>query len=157
MRLRCKVGQSLIEVIVSVGIAVILAIALISAGLISNKTARSARDNTQATKLAEQAIEQIRVFRDRQGYGALAVGTCYTLNTSASDPASWNLSTASCPAGESIMLNNTVFVRMFSIADASTVTPPASKRLITVTVSWNESGGTQTVTNQTIFSQWTSP
>lgn len=156
MRLRCEPGQSLIEVIVSVGIAVILAIALISAGLISSKTARSARNNTQATKLAEQTIEQIRVFRDRQGFGALTVGTCYTLNTSTSDPAGWSLSTASCPAGEPITLNNMIFSRVFSIADVSTAVPLAAKRLVTVTVSWSD-GSTQSVTNQTVFSQWTSP
>ena len=100
MRSRCKLGQSLVEVIVSVGIAVILAIALISAGLISNKTARSARNNTEATKLAEQYIEQIRVFRDRRGYTSaftsISNDTCYILQIpNSNDPSTWSLITSS--------------------------------------------------------------
>ncbi len=156
MKHRCELGQSLVEVIVSVGIAVILAIALISAGLISNKTARSARTNTQATKLAEQAIEQIRVFRDRQGFSALSTagnGNCFVLNTASSDPAAWGLVTLGCP--EVINLDNVSFSRNFIIADTSPA--DVNKKLITAVVSWLDSGGTQTVTSQTILSLWSAP
>ncbi len=155
MRSRCRFGQSLIEVIVSVGIAVILAIALISAGLISNKTARSARNNTQATKLAEQAVEQIRVFRDRQGFSALSSignGNCFVLDTSSPDPAAWSLASG-CP--EVINLDNVNFSRNFEVADTSPA--DVNKKLITVVVSWPESGGNQTVTSQTILSLWSAP
>lgn len=147
--MRCRFGQSLIEVIVSVGIAVILAIALISAGLISNKAARSARNNTQATKLTEQAIEQIRVFRDRQGYGALTnEPTCYLINMPGADPATWTLTTSGCP--QTITQGNVDFSRKLTIVDGAS----ANTKLITATVTWADSGGTQTVTSQTILSLW---
>lgn len=156
MKSRCKPGQSLVEVIVSVGIAVILSIALISAGLISSKTARSARNNTQATKLAEEYIEQIRVFRDRLGFSALSAvgnGNCFVLNTSNPDPSSWSLTASGCP--EVINLDKVDFSRNFTIAD--TLPADVNKKLITAVVSWPDPGGTQTVTSQTILSQWSSP
>ena len=64
-------GQSLVEVVVSVGIAVMLAISLITTSLITQKSSRAARNNSQATKLVQQTLEQLRVYRDRYGFAAL--------------------------------------------------------------------------------------
>jgi len=150
--MRVMRGQSLIEVIVSVGIAVIMAIAIISASLISNKTARTARSSTQATKLAEEYIEEIRVFRDRSGYSALSNDNCYLINMpSESDPGTWTLTTSGCP--QTITQSGVDFSRRLIIADGSS----AYTKLITAKVTWVDSGGTQTVTSQTILSQWTAP
>src|SRR3989344_6045766 len=91
-----KSGQSLIEVVVSAVISVILAIALISTSLIVQKTARAAKNNTQATKLAQETIEQLRVMRDRKDFAAIASGDCQGLNAQADDPSSWNM-TSVCP------------------------------------------------------------
>ncbi len=145
-------GQSLIEVIVSVGIAVVLAIAVISASLVSNKTARTAKTSTQATKLAEEYIEQIRVFRDRKGYSALSnEPTCYRINMPDPDPTNWSLTTSGCP--QTVNQSGIDFSRSLIIADGSS----ANTKLITAKVTWVDSGGTQTVTSQTILSQWQAP
>lgn len=155
MRPRCEAGQSLIEVIVSVGIAVILAIALISAGLISNKTARSARNNTQATKLAEQYTEQVRVYRDRRGISTLLSkgNGVFCIDSSNADPSLWDLVTPPCPI---VTLGGVDFSRSITIADTSP-SDPTHKKLVSATVTWNESGGTQSVTSQTILSLWSGP
>ncbi len=145
-------GQSLIEVIVSVGIAAILAVAIISASLVSNKTARTARSNAQATKLAEEYIEEIRVFRDRQGYGALSNNSCYIINMPSSDPSSWTLTDGgSCP--QTLVEGGMNFTRQLAIADGTDL----NTKLITATVQWIDSGGTQTVTSHTILSLWQGP
>ncbi len=156
MRSRCKLGQSLVEVIVSVGIAVILAIALISAGLISNKTARSARNNTEATKLAEQYIEQIRVFRDRRGYTSaftsISNDTCYILQIpNSNDPSTWSLITSGCP--ETFLSGAVNYSRSLLFKDGAS----ANTKLVTATITWQDSGGTQTVSSQTILSLWSVP
>jgi Tfp pilus assembly protein PilV len=145
----------LIEVIVSVGIAVILAIALISAGLITNKTARFARNNTQATKLAEQYIEQVRVYRDRRGISTLLtkVNGVYCIDSSSADPSLWDLVTTPCPT---VTLNGIDFSRSIIIAETSP-SDPTHKKLVSATVTWSESGGTQSVATQTILSLWSAP
>ena len=144
-------GQSLIEVVVSLGVAVVMAVSLIATSLLTQKTARTAKNNNQATKLAQESIEKIRVFRDRQGFGALTANTCLILDSSNPDPTHWVL-TVGCVNGEGISASNTNFERKIEIVDSS-----ATSKLVTVTVSWNEPGGTQTVKNQTFLSQWPSP
>lgn len=150
MRKRFKRGQSLIEVVVSLGVAVILAVSLISTSLITQKTARAAKNNSQATKLAQESIEKIRVFRDRQSFSALTSDSCLILNSGNVDPASWSL--AGCVNGEIISTNNTNFERKIKIEDSSSNT-----KLVTVTVTWSEPGGVQTVKQQTFLSKWQTP
>ena len=146
-----NLGQSLIEVVVSVGIAVLLATALITTALITQKTARSAKNNTIATKLAQESVEKIRVFRDRNGFGVLANGSCYTLDSSNPSPLVWQLK--ECIDGEVIRREENTYIRKIAIVDTATL----NNKLITVTVSWEEPSGGKSVSTQTILSQWNSP
>lgn len=149
-------GQSLIEVVISIAIAALLAISLISTTLITQRTSHSAKNNTEATKLAQEGIELIRVFRDRQGYSLLTDSTCFYLEESTSG----NLDTlgkypGNCPSspsyGELIQLSSNVsFYRTYAVA------PAANAKLVTVTVEWDEPGGRKKVENETFLSQWES-
>lgn len=149
MRKRFKLGQSLIEVVVSLGVAVILAVSLISTSLITQRTARTAKNNNAATKLTQESTEKIRVFRDRQGFIALRTGLCLALDSGDVDPLNWKLNTCVVSSGESLNFNNTNFERKIKIEDSGNNT-----KLVTVTVAWKESGGVQTVKNQTFLSKW---
>ena len=146
-------GQSLVEVVVSIGIAVMLAISLITTSLITQKSARSARNNSQATKLVQQTLEQLRVFRDRAGFSELPNAPtaiiCVDLNiVDANDPSTWAFVTpVPCPYFETIP--DTIFSRQIEFLNDG-----AEKRLITVTVSWDESGQTRSVKSQTFLSLW---
>lgn len=137
-------GQSLVEVIVSVAIAVLVAIALISMSIITGRAARAAKNNTQATKLAQEYIEQVRIFRDRNGFGLIPIDGCYKIDTSQLENA-WLVQ----PCPQTIPLDNTVFTRK---VDISTVT--AEKKLIVVTVNWTDQGGVQSVVHQTYLTRW---
>ncbi len=144
-------GQSLIEVMVAMAVITGLAIALVTMSLFSQKTAREARNNTQASKLAQENIEQVRIFRDRQGYSVLSSVSdgCYTLNTNNSDPSTWSFSPRfDCltGTGEKKTPDKTDFYRKIKIESVL-----ATKK-VTVTVSWTDSSGTQNVTNTTILS-----
>jgi type II secretory pathway pseudopilin PulG len=145
-------GQSLIEVIVATAIVVGLAISLVTASLVTQRASRSAKNNTQATKLVQQNIEQMRIYRDRKGYQALSPG-CFTLDTSSPDPANWSLTVlptcSGSTVGEPVTLESTQFRRKIAISSASDTV-----RSITVTVSWSDSGGDQAVSNQTFLTTW---
>lgn len=150
---KCQVssGQSLVEVVVALGVVVVLAIALVGASLVTQRTSRSAANTTQATKLVQQNIEQIRVFRDRRGFGSLANSNCWVMVTSDPDPVNWRLANTApntCP--ESIILGQTTFNRSVRIEDA--LNANANQKRITVTVTWADSGGVQTVSNTTVLS-----
>ena|SRR3990167_9415430 len=148
-------GQSLVEVVVSIGIAVILAISLITTSLITQKSSRSARNNSQATKLVQQTIEQLRVMRDRRGFSTSTFPSaptiiCFTFNTpDLNAPSTWNL-TPGCST-PTVSLGTTIFTRKVEMKDEGA---SAEKRLITVTVSWDESGQTRSVKSQTYLGLW---
>lgn len=149
-------GQSLIEVVVALAVVIMLAISLVATTLLVQKASKNARNSTQATKLVQQNIEQVRILRDRNagGFDALPASGCFWINTSGADPASWTLvSLASCtpvpPAGaQALSLNNTTFSRWLSFA-----APSGTKKTLTVTVSWVDSSGVQQVSNSTFLSK----
>lgn len=147
-----KSGQSLIEVVIALGVIVALAVSLVTASLVTQKSSRSAKNNTQAAKLAQQSVEQIRVFRDRVGFSALANNNCWVMLSTDTDPINWKLvnsgssPSATCP--EALTLNETNFSRSIKIEAGTN----ALQKKVTVTVTWTDSGGLQTVTNVTYLS-----
>lgn len=149
---KCKVrgGQSLIEVVIALAVVVALAISLVTTTLITQKTSRQARNNTEASKLVQQNIEQIRVFRDRKGLTAFpADGACYVLVTVDPNPSNWSFNSGVGICPEVITIDNVAFSRSIQIQTSST-----NKKLITVTATWVDSGGTETVKNQTFLTNW---
>ncbi len=146
-------GQSLIEVVISIAIAAILAISLISTTLITQKTSQSAKNNTEATKLALELTEQLRILRDRQGYDSIQAGDC-RLNSTSPDISNWDSLNTGC-GNDDVVLGTTIFDRSYSVFEISTV-PDPERKLITVTISWDEPGGEKQVTHDTIFSNWES-
>lgn len=150
MKRSFKPGQSLMEVVVAMGLVVIAAVALVSTTIFTQKSARSASAQTQATKLTEESIEQIRVIRDRKEYGALGVGSCKVIALS-SDPNNWLLKDCVPPGvPETIVLGNISFTRRIDISEIVL----DAKKKATVIVSWQESGGTRKVENITFFSKF---
>jgi len=154
-------GQSLIEVVISIALAAILAISLISTTLITQKTSQSARNNTEATKLALELTEQLRILRDRQGYDSIKAedlilmtpGDC-RLDSSSSLISEWDSLNTGC-GNDDVVLGTTIFDRSYSVVEISAA-PDPERKLITVTISWDESGGQKQVTHDTIFSNWES-
>ncbi len=149
-------GQSLIEVLIAFVVSVVIGIALVSAGLATQKSSISARNKSQATKLALEYLEKIRLMRDTNGFSTLTSSStnCYTINNNSStDPASWTLSSsAACTStdGEAVTLNNTNFYRKLTITD---ITANVSKKVL-VTVSWSEGINARSVSEETTLSQW---
>ena len=148
-RLKILPGLSLIEVMVSLAVLGLLAVALISTTLITQKGARAAKADTQAAKLVQEYSEQIRIFRDRKGFSSLVntpanQSTCIN-STNFSNPESWILTTAGCP--EQNVVDNVTFTRQLNIAPIDD-----HKKQVTIAVTWVDSGGTQTRSHVLILS-----
>jgi type II secretory pathway pseudopilin PulG len=58
-------GQSLIEVLVALVVASLIIVALVTLVVASLRNAQFAQNQTRATKIAQEAIDQIRTIRDR--------------------------------------------------------------------------------------------
>ena len=144
-------GQSLVEVIIGVGVAVLLSVALITTSLITQKTARSARNRTQATKLAQEYIENIRIFRDRNGYDKLVTDiggkTEVCINVGSVDYANWIKSCAI--DGDVVALGKVNFRRKLEFTS-----PNASRLDVTATVKWDDTSGPQVVVAKTFITKW---
>lgn len=58
-------GQSLVEVIVAATVGIIVVVALTFATIFSLRNANFAKNSAQATKLAQEGLEKVRIGRDR--------------------------------------------------------------------------------------------
>ena len=147
---RLRKGQSLLDVVVAVGIVAALAVALITTILFTQRASRSTASTTQASKLVQQNIEQMRIFRDRQGFSSFPAsdGNCFILNSDNPIPTNWELNVcpAETPSGKAEVFNNVTFFRRIAI---STQSP--NKKKVVVTASWTDSQGLPTVANTTIL------
>lgn len=66
-----KSGQSLVEVVVAVGVMALLLTAVLSLISLSVKNSRLAKDRTKAANLAQEGIELMRTYRDLSWTGLL--------------------------------------------------------------------------------------
>lgn len=139
-------GQSLIEVVISIALAAILAISLISTTLVTQRTSQSAKNSSEATKIAQELVEQLRVFRDRQGYDQILASAC-RLDSTNLNPDLWTLQSAGCD-NDYIVVGTTTFYRQFSVVDQG------DTKQVALTIGWDESGGHKEVRHDTVFSRW---
>lgn len=150
MNKKFKFGQSLIEVIVAMALLGIVAVALVATSLFTQKATRTASSQVQATKLGEENIEQMRIFRDRAGFSALVNGDCWKLATpNPNDPNTWKLSNSApdvCP--DVFTVGNTAFNRSIKVEDGTN----ANQKKITVTVTWTEGANTKSASSETFLS-----
>lgn len=60
-------GQSLVEVLVVLALSMVVMVALIIVIVVGLKNAQFAQNQARATKYAQEAVEQIKTIRDRNG------------------------------------------------------------------------------------------
>lgn len=79
-------GQSLVEVVIGLALAILVLGALINAVITSLYNSNFAKSQAEATKLAQQIMEQVRIKRDTLGYSIFSstygstsdnTGVCY--------------------------------------------------------------------------------
>lgn len=78
MKNKNRKGQSLIEILIAISAITIVLVSLVSAATQSLSGSVSARTQALATKLAEDQMEKIRAYRDRNGLtGITCADKCY--------------------------------------------------------------------------------
>lgn len=147
-------GQSLFEVIFAVGIAALILLAVVSLASTSVRNASFARNDSIATKYAQEAGEWLRQQRDLNWSNLIT-------NSSTTPKCLGNLNWSSgCTIG------TTTFSRTIEFACFQYTSPPplfTSRACgdlsvntvdILVIVSWTDAQGTHNVRNQTRFTNW---
>ncbi len=129
-------GQSLIEVVIALGIVVTVLVTLTQGTLKSFRALRESRNRTQATELAEEALEATRTIRDRD-FAELSNGT-YGLQRT------YGIWTFIPNYDETDIFRRTLVIGDGSIADI---------KQIGVTVTWPEGNGTETVDLHSIIAK----
>ncbi|OGM04480.1 hypothetical protein A2129_01745 [Candidatus Woesebacteria bacterium GWC1_42_13] len=142
-----KKGQSLFEVVIAVGVMGIVISAVVALAATSIRNSTFSRNNSLATRYAQEAIEWMRGERDASwvtfyNYSIVA-GNMYCLDT-----LSW-AKARPCNAGE--YLSATILTRrvIFSVISPTDVEAE-------VTVLWTDSQGTHQVATSTVYTDWRS-
>lgn len=65
MKLSPEGGQSLLEIVIAIGLALIISTGLVITTVNGLKNSQFSKNQAQATKYAQEAIDQIRTIRDR--------------------------------------------------------------------------------------------
>ncbi len=162
--LKSQSGQTLMELVVVITVAVIVVGALVFATIASLRNAQFAKNQSQATKLAQEGIEKVRVGRDRNqaiinlspvtfwngdgnpnsslwsyqiSTGCGTGGNCY-FNVDSQGALTYKATSSSVPTtSESIPL---AFQRAVILSDSSS--SYANQKTVTVIVQWSDFSGT---------------
>jgi Tfp pilus assembly protein PilW len=114
-------GQTLVEAIVAITIAVIIVTALVTLGLSTQRAANTSRNQNQNTRYGEEAIEIIRNIRDNDTPGSIR---------------STNMGAFTCSATVSCRFND-----LFSVSDPSPLRDDATFDGYYFTLIQNGTGG----------------
>lgn len=143
-------GQSLIEVIVAVGMMALLLTAVLALISLSVKNSRLAKDRTKAVGLVQEGIELMRTYRDKNWIALYtATGNTCGLNKT------WTVEEDlidSCDSCDSLAENNSIddFFRRCVQVDAD----GGNQVNIQVVVSWQEGAQAQQTIQTTNLSLW---
>lgn len=121
-------GQSLIEMVVAVAVVILVVLTLVVATTISIRNAAFSRNQSLATKYAQEGIEKVRAYRDQS---------------------IWETFTVACD-GKTISLNSppSPFLLSFDCAGSG------NSREVTINVSWTDAQGTHQSELTTRLTNW---
>lgn len=145
MKHKLQNGQSIIEVMVAIGLISLVLITLVGAASLSIVSSTFSRNQTQAANFTEQAAEWLRSEKD----------SGWTTFRSHANTRNWcltNLSWLTAPSrscGSSDYIPGTVFVRGLSF----TINADGSVQA-TIQTSWVDARGTHAVPTTVLFTNW---
>ncbi|MBU1017117.1 MAG: prepilin-type N-terminal cleavage/methylation domain-containing protein [Patescibacteria group bacterium] len=145
-------GQTLIEVVLAVAIAVIVIYALVSLATISTLYAQSALRRAEAVKLANAGMESFRMERDIGGFDSDCLSPNGLNNTYiiSSSPTTCAFLETSSNSYESITpRTNVIYRRSMIVANDG-----ANKKNVMVTVKWSEGKSERKVSMTGVLTNW---
>ncbi|MEK7166141.1 MAG: hypothetical protein AAB874_05030 [Patescibacteria group bacterium] len=139
-------GQSLVEIIVGLGVISSVLGGLMSAITFSTSNTQFARNKTLATKYSQEAVEWLRVQRDANWYTfnsrASSGGSVYCFNT-----LTWN--SGSCISTETINDDYDIFRREVTLSN-----PTTGRVNVAIRVYWQQGARTSDVQVNTYLTRW---
>lgn len=141
---KTKSGQSLIEVIVAVGMMALLLVAILALVALAVKNSRLAKTKNQAVALAQEGVELMRTYRD-YSWNSLSL----SLNTNYDLPDNWTVEpglSGTCPTNFPI---NSIFRRCVILTS-----PGLNIVKAVVTVFWQEGAKINQTVQTTELSKW---
>jgi len=134
-------GQSFFEVIVALGLISIVLITLVAMASLSIRSSVYARNQTEANRFSEQAIEWLTEEKDSgwtvfSGHSPLT-NSCFQNTT-------WSNSQSPCP-----LISGTIFTRTLTL-----LTNPDTSINATINTSWTDAQGSHSVSSSTIFTNY---
>ncbi len=162
-----SLGQSLLEVAMAVGVVIVVVTALTTVTLNGLRNSQFAQNQSQATKLAQDALEKVRTIRDREGMVNssattwsgffpvnCAISDCYfqlgvqtTDGSSCTNTVPLPTNTPSClkSYGSFLLASEQLlnkFTRTIQIHYSNISSPcAADQKKVMVTVSWQDASG----------------
>ena len=141
-----NLGQGLLELIIALGIAAFIIVALVQTMVTGAKNTRFAKNQTLATRFAQEGVEKIRNLRDTLGW-ALFFNTYNGITTCVGEgtPDTWTV-ILPCPAN----IDN-FFTRKVVFNDSG---DPGNTVAVNVTVTWIDNDGTHKSEQNTELTRW---
>ena len=132
--MKFQTGQSLVELLITIGVAAILIPALF-VGVMLSRAGRAQQDQRlQATALARQSMEAVRIVRDAD-WGTFAKNGTYHPIISGN---TWTLASGSATVNgftQAVVVSDAYRDQSGNLAQSGTIDP--SVRKVTTTISWN--------------------
>lgn len=147
MKTHC-VGQSLVEVIVAVGIVLIIVTGLVVATTFSLRFNQNSKMRTEALSFAKEGMERMRALRDT-GWDTVPSSGAYCLDIGETE-------LTSEPAGGCALDGETGFRRVIRVSMDESCQDPAVCRKVTIQVSWLEGDSGQDVELSSYITNWRS-
>lgn len=146
-------GQSLVEVVASLALAIVIVGALVNMVVSSLRSSQFAKNTAQATKYAQEAVEWIRSERDRATSWDEFVNSRSDKVWCLPSVVSWPSSVGNCGSTNLFKISDTIFNREAEIESIdNNGDGRADLVLVTVTVKWLDQTGEHKSTLTTKFS-----
>lgn len=144
MKKSCNTGQSLVEVVVGLALAILVLGGLINAVVTSLRNSNFAKSQATATKLGQQRMEWVRINRDAFGwsnfpklYGTQTYfsGGCYSMTDS---PPVLNYDATTCVGQDPKIISTTIFAEKILISDIDCGGGDICRKQVTVSIFWTD-------------------
>lgn len=129
-------GQALVETIIALAVASLIIGSLVVGVVISVKNTRFAKNQSLATKFAQEGMEEVRLYRDQNGWDAFWSNKVGLGNEG--------------PTG----IGETIFEKEIKYQDVSEPEGEGNRAKVTVTVSWTEGANEHQSKLSTYLAKW---
>lgn len=149
-----KPGQTLIETIVTMAVAVIIIAALVGMAVTSLRSSSLSRSRALASQLLVEETERARIYRDANGLSGLeadipgGLSNCPTVSSHKYFPAP----PAAPVSGDDTSIST--YTRYFTACRVINGAGQTEMIKITAVVSWTDSSGTHPIKSTTYLSNW---